>query len=51
MSQLDRLDQITEFNPFYDEEATKRLLDAYYQVPHTFDDKLKSQLFVWVFYF
>ncbi len=45
MSQLDRLDQITEFDPFYDEEATKRLLDAYYQVPHTFDDKLKSQLF------
>ena len=45
MSQLDRIDQITEFNPFYDEEATKRLLEAYYQVPHTFDDNLRSQLF------
>ena len=45
MSQLDRFDQVTEFNPFYDEEATKRLLEAYYQVPHTFDDKLRSQLF------
>ena len=45
MSQLDRFDQITEFNPFYDEEATRRLLEAYYQVPHTFDDNLKAQVF------
>ena len=45
MSEFDRLDQYTGFKPFYDEEATKRLLNAYYQVPHTFDDHLKSQLF------
>ena len=45
MSELDRLDQLAEFKPFYDEEATKRLLDTYYQVPHTFDDNLKNQLF------
>ena len=45
MDELDRLDQVAGFDPFYDEEATKRLLDTYYQVPHTFDDNLKTQLF------
>ena len=42
---LDRFDQLVEFKPFYDEDTTKRLLDTYYQVPHTFTDDLKNQLF------
>ena len=45
MSTLDKYDKLAEFKPFYDQATTQRLLNTYYQVPHTFDESLKNQLF------
>ena len=45
MSTLDKYDKLAEFRPFYDQATTQRLLTTYYQVPHTFDESLKNQLF------
>ena len=44
MAEIDKLDRMVGFRPFYDVESTQRLLQAYQARPHLYNPSLVSQL-------
>ena len=44
MSEYDKLNQLTEFKPFYNKDTTQRMLSAYQQAPHLFREDIVNQL-------